>query len=192
MSYRIKRFVHHLWPKLVVEYFYEHNLLHIPTPLPKIDVIIFNLNERNIERIQEVKKLNLDLLKKRLENGSKCFVSEYNGQLISYHWVQIKGEHSVQQTAKKYNLQNDEAVIYHVRVEEKYRGNGINGYITSNILKECQSQNMTRVWVYTNRKNFANRKGLEKLGFTLYKKSLSIFFYKKFYLIKEKSLKINF
>lgn len=186
MLYRIKRFTRHLRPKIVEEYFYEHHLDNIPLVKPKIEVKVFLLNENNIQRINEIKRLNIEYMISRLQNGSKCYVAEYEGKLISYHWVQSSGQHLVQQTSRYYSIKKDDAVVYHVRVKEEYRGNRINGYIYSRILKDCKSEGRRRVWIYTNKNNFANRKGLEKLGFVLHKKSLSIFFYKRFFLLNEK------
>jgi hypothetical protein len=56
----------------------------------------------------------------------------------------------------------------------KFKGNRINGLIKSTILLDAKNDNMNKAWVYTNLKNAANRKGLEKMGFKISSKIYSI------------------
>lgn len=184
MFYRFKRFIRGIQPELVWEMFYEHDLKTLPTVKPKLAVELGLLDEQTVNRIMEVKKLNIDLLKQRLSNGDLCFVTEVSNRLVSYHWVQSKGEHYVQQTAEWEKMTKGEAVIYHVRVHKDFRGNRINGYVYSEILKHCKSEGLNRVWIYTNKQNISNRKGLEVLGFKGYKQTLSLKFKSRYYLLK--------
>lgn len=188
MSYRIKRIIRNLRPELISEVFYEHDLTKFPKVEVKIPLSTKILDKNNISRINEVKKLSLDCMKRRLENGDMCFVTENLGRLMSYHWVQFRGNHYVQQTGKLVRLLPREAVIYHVRVKEDYRGNRINGFVNLEILEYCKNSGYNRVWIYTNKKNVSNRKGLENLGFKAYKVTLSLKFYNRFYLLGSKKI----
>jgi GNAT superfamily N-acetyltransferase len=188
MLYRVKRFIRHLRPKIVREVFYEHDLQNFTCVKPKIDLDLKILDEKNIQRINDIKKMSVSILKKRLTNGDKCFVTENKSKLLSYHWLQTKGCHFIQQTGEYVKVNTNEAVIYHVRVDEGHRGNKINGYVYSEILKYCKSNKISRLWIYTNKRNIANRKGLEKLGFKEYKNTLSLKFYGKHYLLNSKHL----
>lgn len=188
MRYRIKRFVRSIQPELVWEIFYQHDLQVIPMIESKISVKIKILDDNNISRITEVKKLSQETLKNRLNNGDICFVTENSGRLLSYHWLQTKGKHYVQQTGKWELLESGNAVIYHVRVHSDYKGNRINGFVYSEILRNCKINAFKRVWIYTNKKNISNRKGLEGLGFIAYKQTLSLKFNNHYYLLSSKEL----
>lgn len=186
MSYKVKRIIRKIRPEFVSELFYEHDLKNIPNKQPNIQVALQLLNNKNVSRIREVRKMSLNRLKNRLANGDQCFVTEIDGRLASYHWIQVKGNHYVQQTGKWEKVEEGDAVIYHVLVHPDFRGNRINGYVYSEILKYCKAQGLKRVWIYTNKKNRSNRKGLEQLGFKKYKQTLSLKINNKYYQLKEK------
>ncbi|MEO8933553.1 MAG: GNAT family N-acetyltransferase, partial [Xanthomarina sp.] len=183
MRYRIKRFTRSLQPELIRELFYEHDLKTLPKIESKLPVVLKTLDKNNISRINDVKKLPLGTLKTRLDNGDICFVTEKSGCLLSYHWVQTQGKHYVQQTAKWEQLENGDAVIYHVRVHTDFRGNRINGFVYSEILQHCKDHGFKRVWIYTNKNNVSNRKGLEELGFIEYKETLSLKLNRRYFLL---------
>ena len=186
MRYRIKRLIRNLRPELIRELFYQHELKTIPKVESKIPVEVSLLNEQNISRIAEVKKMSIATLKQRLDNGDKCFVTEKSGRLLSYHWMQSSGKHYVQQTGKWEEVNRGDAVIYHVRVHKDFRGNRINGFVYSEMLQYCQDHKYNRVWIYTNKMNASNRKGLVDLGFKVYKQTLSLKFNNHYYLLSTK------
>lgn len=188
MFYRFKRSIRHLQPEIIKELFYKHNLDNIPNLCPKIGVNFFLLDDENIYRISEVKKLSIKVMKKRLKRGDLCFVTEYNHKLVSYHWLQIKGLHKVQQTNINHPMTGKDAVIYHVRVHRDFQGQSINSYVYSEMLKHSRKKGLKSVWIYTNKNNIANRKGLEKLGFSIYKKTVSLKFRNRFYLLNSKNI----
>lgn len=188
MFYRFRRNILALWPKINVELLYYHNLNSIVYQKSSLKVSVFKLSFNNIKRIIEVKKLNIELLKKRLLNEDECYVSEHDGRLVSYHWVQEKGKHFIQQAGEYIDVKNDEVWIYHVRVSDHVRGNNINSFVYCEILKESKSRGMQKVWIYTNKNNLANRKGLEKLGFIKSDIIYSINFNNKFYKLFQKKI----
>lgn len=190
MSYRLRRSIRNLRPELIRELFYEHKLDIIPVIESRIPVELSLLDEKNISRISEVKKTSLNTLKERLGNGDKCFVTEESGRLASYHWVQSRGEHYVQQTGKLEKIMKGEAVIYHVRVHNDFKGHRINSHVYSKILEYCKDRGYSRVWIYTNRNNISNRKGLENLGFKPFKQTLSVKFKSNYYLLGSKHFKL--
>lgn len=189
MFYRFKRILRHLRPQIVHELFLEHNLGDLETIKPKLPVRIVPLAKNNIECINQVRKNNLKLLKERLNRGDLCLTTEYSGKTVSYHWVQFKGEHLVQQTNELMVLKEKEAVIYHVRVHPDLRGNRINGFVYGEILKKCKNMGLNRVWIYTNCNNKPNLKSLIKLGFKSYRKTMSLKVNTKYYLLKNKFFK---
>lgn len=168
--------------------FYEDNLNNLPYITSKIDVKIRLLDISDIDRITEVKKMSIKILEERLRNGDKCFVTENGARLLSYHRLQSKGSHFIQQTGKFEKLTKKEAVIYHVRVHKDFRGNKMNVFVYLEILRYGKNSKMNRLWIYTNKENIANRKGLEKLGFEEYKNTLSLKFYNRHYLLSSKGI----
>ena len=188
MFYRLRRRLWHLLPKLNVEYVYTHNLKNIPKKNCKISVEIFKLSLENVHRILEVKKMPLDKLKKRLKQGDFCYATQVEDKLISYHWVQFFGLHFIQQAGRRVKVKPGDFWIYHTRVSEKYRGNGINGKILSNLMIEAKENSYERALIYTNKMNIPNRKGLEKMGFELKDVIYSFKINKKFYQVLKKNL----
>lgn len=148
-----------------------------------MDLKVFKFNEDSIDRIWEVKKLPLDEMRDRLTRGDVCYATEINGEVASYQWVQYSGKHFIQQAESWITLKKGECWIYHARVSEKFRGNRINGLIKSSILIDAKNDGLKEAWVYTNKKNQANRKGLEKMGFKVDSKIYSFEINKKFYQI---------
>jgi hypothetical protein len=167
-----------------------HNLKQIPVVETGIPVRIEVLKKEDIQRINSVKKLDVNRLLIRLERGDICYVSikRDDDKILSYHWVQKEGSHFIQQANKFVTMKKHEACIYHVRVVDEVKGNRINGAVYAEILKKSKDESLNKVWVYTNYYNRANRKGLEYLGFKIEYKIYSIFFNKKFYQIFKKIL----
>lgn len=189
MFYRLRRRIWHLWPKINVEYVYAHDLTHIPERSSKIPVEIFKLSLDNVHRILEVKKMPLKKLKIRLERGDLCYVTQHNGKLIAYQWVQFSGKHFIQQAGHTISVKSDDFWIYHARVLESYRSNGINSKIKSDLMKEAKKNGAKRALIYTNKNNIPNRKGLERLGFQLKEIIYSLESNKKFRQIFKKKIK---
>ncbi|MDW5290744.1 GNAT family N-acetyltransferase [Formosa sp. PL04] len=156
--------------------FYEHPLDTWVKEESKIPVSLRILDINNISDPILEKRFSIETLKKRLENGDKCFLTEKSGRLSSFHWLQTNGKHYIGPTGEWKDIQPGTAVIYHVFVEEKFRGNKINGMVYSEILGYCKDNDIDQVWIYTDSKNSANRKGLEKLGFKIYKQTCSLKF----------------
>jgi len=167
MFYRLRRRIWHLWPKINIEYVYTHDLTHIPERSCKIPVEIFKLSLDNVHRILEVKKMPLKKLKTRLERGDLCYVTQHNGKLIAYQWVQFSGKHFIQQAGHTVTVKPGDCWIYHARVLESYRSNGINSKIKSDLMLEAKINGCKQALIYTNKNNIPNRKGLERLGFQL-------------------------
>ena len=181
MLYRFRRRLYHLFPKLNVELMYVHNLDVLKQVEPKINLKFFKLSSKDIYRIWDVKKLPLNKLKSRLESGDVCYTTEIEKYIASYHWVQYNGRHFIQQANEEIKIKNDECWIYHTRVSENFRGNKINSFVLSKILNEAKNMGLDKAWIYTNKSNYANRKGLQELGFELKSKIYSVEINKKFY-----------
>lgn len=189
MLYRLRRSLWHLLPKLNIEYVYSHNLEIIPEKKFRIDAEIIFLTKDNIHRIHEVKKINLQKLTKRLERGDKCYATVVDGKIAGYQWVQYSGIHFIQQAGKKVKVKEGDFWIYHARVLESYRSNGINSKIKSELMKDAKANNFKRALIYTNKNNIPNRKGLERLGFTLEDIIYSLKINNRFYKVYNKSMK---
>ncbi len=167
---------------------YVHDLKNIKIIEPKIDIKVFKFSLDDIHRIQEVKNLSIKQMRERLNRGDACYATEINGEVGSYQWVQYSGQHFIQQAGYNTEIKNGDLMIYHARVANKFRGNRINGLIKSTILQDAKNNNLKKAWVYTNLKNAANRKGLEKMGFKISSKIYSIKMAKKYYQILKLSL----
>ena len=183
MFYRFRRRLYHLFPKLNVELMYVHDLKGVEQVEPQIDLKFFKFSLNDIHRIWEVKKIPLDEMKERLTRGDVCYATEVNDEVASYQWVQFSGQHFIQQAGRYMKIKYGDCMIYHARVANNFRGNKINGAIKSKILIDAKNNGLEKAWVYTNQKNYANRKGLEKMGFKIASKIYSFEVNKKFYQI---------
>jgi hypothetical protein len=188
MFYRFRRSLRALLPKLNRELFYVHYLKEIPAIESKIPIRIELLKKEYIHKINAVKKFDLQRLYLRLERGDLCYaaVTIEHDKIVSYHWVQEKGLHFIQQADRFELIKKNEACIYHVRVSDDFKGNRINGAVYAEILRKSKVKGINKVWVYTNINNFSNRKGLEALGFEIDYKIYSLFFNNKYYQIYKK------
>ena len=166
--------------------FYEHYLETWVKEAPKIQVSLRILGGSNISDPLLEGRLNIKTLKKRLDNEDYCFLTEKSGKLASFHWLQTKGKHYIGPTGEWKDIPRGTAVIYHVCVEEEFRGNRINGMVYSEILAYCKNHEIDRVWIYTDKKNSSNRKGLERVGFKIYKQTFSFKFRHSYIFRKSK------
>ena len=189
MFYRLRRRLWHLWPRLNVEYVYSHNLEDIPEKNCKIPVTIFKLSLEEVHRIHEIRKMSLEKLRERLKRGDLCYVTEYENRLIAYQWVQFSGDHFIQQAGKTIQVRPGDFWIYHARVLEEFRSNGINSKIKSDLMIEAKNNGCRQALIYTNKKNIPNRKGLERLGFELRDIIYSLKINNKFYQVYKNNLK---
>ena len=190
MFYRIRRRLQALLPRLNIEVFYSHYLREIPEVVTSMPISINVLTKDKISSINSVKKQDVDKLNRRLERGDLCYsgIAIVNDATTSYHWVQEKGKHFIQQAGRFETMKENEACIYHVRVSDEYKGNKINGAVYSRILTDSKIKGIQKVWVYTNIYNAANRKGLEKLGFVMDYKMYSLHFNNRYYQIYKKKI----
>ncbi len=165
MLYRLRRKLQKTIPRLNRELVYIYSRKHVDLILPKINVELNLADYNNLADINKVKKQHLPVLEKRLNRGDYCYLTYYEGEAVSYHWVQFSGKHLLQQSGQTYNLSGKEACIYHVRVKDKFHRKGISSFVYSKIIKNCLENEIYNIWIYTNFKNVANRKSLERIGF---------------------------
>lgn len=165
MFYRFRRRLQYLLPKINIEIMYYHDLKNLINQESKIKTDIYELDKSNIHLINQVKKMNMNKINSRLNRGDMCVVAETSNKIVSYHWVQLRGDHYIQQSNEYISIKPNTCFIYHVRVADKYKGNRINGAVYYYILNKLKNNNFNTVRVYTNKFNAANRAGLDKMGF---------------------------
>lgn len=187
MFYRFRRKLLQHIPKFNIELIYKYSFNTIEVICPKIEVECQKLSIKDLDKLDNVKKLNKKVLNQRIERGDECYVCLFYGKVISYHWVQYNGEHLLQQAGQIYNLQN-EACIYHVRVKEDFQKNKISSFVYCKIVDNCLRNNIDNIWIYTNYNNIANQKSLEKIGFRQTEKIYSFKIENKYYKYYNKKI----
>ncbi len=154
-----------------------HDLEQIP-PIEQGDYPqIKMLTADEVEMLNDVWPVDVKKMRQRLKETSICYITTDNKQCISYHWVQVRGSHFIQQLGIHAQLPEKQAMIYHTRVAEQARGNGINMHVLQHILGNLKAEGFNKVWIYTNLGNMANQKGLKACGFVVIKKLTSIEYY---------------
>lgn len=188
MFYRFRRTLRNLFPELARELLYVHDLKIIPECTPKLNVRILKLDNGNIFRINDVKKFDDNAFFVRFERGDMCYATENSeNKIVSYHWIQNLGIHYIEQANLGVEINDRERWVYHVRVREDFQGKGIARFVYRKILKDSKREGFNKVFIYTNFKNFSNRKSLEFLGFYAVRIYYSIKFKSKYFLIYSKN-----
>ena len=187
MFYRFRRKLQTFIPKLNKELIYEYRYHNVTQVESKINIEVGLLSEENISDIHNVKYFDLSKIRERLERGDECYLAYHNGKAISYHWVQYSGTHLLQQSGQYYQLLESEACIYHVRVKKEFYRNRVASHIYTKIIERCLINEISRIWIYTNYHNTANRKSLESIGFSKSELIYSIKFGSRYYKLASKS-----
>jgi predicted GNAT family acetyltransferase len=178
----IIRIINYYRPKLHREFIYEYLLDNIIDTYIAIEgVILTKITQEQIPDLLEVWNVNTVDMNERLDRGDHCYVVYKEKKAISYHWVQLKGKHFIQPLNQYMTIANNELWIYHVRVSEEYRGQGISGLVYSMILKEFKNKGYKKAWIYTSSTNDANQRSLEKANFQFSKSGISLSFGKMFF-----------
>lgn len=154
-----------------------HELEQIPLVASGIFPNVQKLALADVEVLNDVWPTDIPKMKQRLSETSECYITTENNTCISYHWVQLRGRHFIQQLGHNLTLPNNHAMIYHTRVAEHARGKGINNHVLTHILSDLKSSGFEKVWIYTNVKNTANQKGLKACGFIEFTRLFSIEYY---------------
>lgn len=170
VSRRLKKFIKGIIkPKISrqEEYFYVHYLENIPEVKQKRDFEIRLIKEEELPMLKEIWPSGIEKLTKRLHNGDRCYVTFLDGKIAGYQWVQSNGMHQIQQANTTVEINTGDFWIYHARVAEWARGNGINTQVKRKILIDYKNEGFKRALIYTNSTNIPNQKGLGKIGFEL-------------------------
>jgi RimJ/RimL family protein N-acetyltransferase len=154
-----------------------HDLEQIPQIEPGDYPLIKKLIAEEVEMLNDVWPVDVNKMRQRLKETSVCYITKDNNACASYHWLQVRGNHFIQQLGIHAQLPEKQAMIYHTRVAEHAKGKGINGYVLKHILRNLKSDGFQKVWIYTNQHNTANQKGLKACGFVEFGRFTSIEYY---------------
>lgn len=164
---------------------YRHTLHEIPSIAPTIPCDVDHLGESDLPRLREVWRVPLDEMKARLERGDQCFAARVEGQIAHYSWAQFSGWHPINAVGQRVEVQPGNVWVYHCRTAEWARGRGIYPFVLTRILNESTSRNCRAAWIYAEMDNAASIRGIEKAGFSIYKKLLALnLFGRKFPIVR--------
>lgn len=183
MFYRFRRVRKLFQVGIHTEYLYAHDLVRVPKVEPKVPVTLERLTSDDVEVLGSIWDTNAQRAQERLSRGDTCYVTFLQDKPASYHWVQYDGRHFIQPANISHVIAPTEGWIYHVRVADWARGNGINGFVYSTILRDAREKEKTVMFVYTSAKNIANQKGLSQCGFRLVKKFYSLRVGSRYWLV---------
>src|SRR5690606_1159876 len=81
-----------------------------------------------------------------------------------YQWIQTSGVHKLQRAGRRQRIEHGELMVYHARVSDNARGQRINPFVKSVLLRKYKDLGFHGAWVYTTQDNIASQKGIEKAG----------------------------
>lgn len=177
MFYRFRRSLRKIRLRLNRELMLVHQFDNMIPVSHLDDLEIKQLSAEHVAMLQDVWPVDEKKMQKRLADHSRCYITQINGKCLSYHWVQTKDAHFIQQMGVSRHLPQGHAMIYHTRVAEEARGKGINAMVLARILQDLKDENFLCAWIYTNKHNHANLKGLKSIGFKLVKQLTSVEYY---------------
>jgi len=177
MLYRFRRSLRKIRLRLNRELMLVNDLAEVPSisvgNYPPIRI----LKSTEVNMLNDVWPTDAERMRQRLAETSLCYITTENKKCLSYHWVQMRGKHFIQQLGIHAVLPERQAMIYHTRVAEAAKGKGINSYVLTQILNDLKQQGYRKVWIYTNAYNIANQKGLNACGFVEHARLTSIEYY---------------
>ncbi len=172
LPYRIRksfRKIRNSFPEISAERLFRKELNEdIPVQPERLSIGIISSPE--LHRLLNVNPgLNIDEMNERIGGGDLCFISEKDGEILSYHWVQLKGRHFIQSVNSHVEIVKGDAWIYHVRVKREQWGKGINGLVMAEICNVLRKRGIRMVWIYTKAGNLSQLKSLNRFGFEMVK-----------------------
>ena len=106
----------------------------------------------------------LKIFRNFLDNGDKGYFAYLNGRCVHRSWVQF-GEREVSLAPFiKRKIKQDEAYIHYCETAPEARGKNIYPAVLSRIVNDFKDK-YKNIYISTNIKNIASRKGIEKAGF---------------------------
>lgn len=107
----------------------------------------------------------LKIFKNFLDNGDKGYFAYLNGKCVHRSWAQF-GEKEVTLLAPfiKRKIKQNEAYIHYCETAPEARGKNIYPAVLSRIVNDFKDK-YKNIYISTNIKNIASRRGIEKAGF---------------------------
>lgn len=140
---------------------YKHkNFVHI-IPI----AIIKNASYKNIKDILYFQNRKyIEVFRTFLDAGDKGYFAYLNGKCVHRSWVQF-GEKEVEiYRFLKRKIEKDEAFIHYCETAPEARGKNIYPTVLSKIVTDLKDK-YKNIYISTNIKNKASRRGIEKAGF---------------------------
>ena len=99
-----------------------------------------------------------------LDNGDRGYFAYLNGKCVHRSWVQFGRKEVLLNPFIKKVINHNEAYIHYCETAPEARGNNIYPSVLSKIASDIKDKYPT-IFISTNIKNIASRRGIEKAGF---------------------------
>jgi GNAT superfamily N-acetyltransferase len=176
-----------LWQKLFKRntlLFYEREVgasQQHSSGMPEITVRI--LDEQHLNELLVIVGQELEPpLRERLQHGALCFTAVIDNSIAHVAWV-YSGVLRVDEIERVERCGKGEFCVFDVQTFPAFRGGGIYPFMLGYIEQWAREHEGKRLLIYTELKNHASRRGIEKAGFNLVRKVTMVkVFGMKFYL----------
>jgi ribosomal protein S18 acetylase RimI-like enzyme len=104
------------------------------------------------------------VLKRRFEQGGRCFGVRAQGRLAAYGWVS-SGAEWIGELEREFRIPEDEIYIWDCETTPEFRRNRLYSSLLSAILGQSRAEGLRRVWIGSNLDNRPSMRGIEAAGF---------------------------
>ncbi len=103
-------------------------------------------------------------IRKRFENGRRCYTASVEGRLAAYAWVS-PDEEFIGELSLRIRLLPGEAYIWDCVTLPDYRHKHLYSALLVYILGELHAEGLCRVWIGADQDNEASQRGISNAGF---------------------------
>lgn len=121
-----------------------------------VEALLRRMGERF--RTQDMLKLKEyeDLIRRRIQKGSLCFLGKMGGEIIHYNWITFNWDESL--GGRFLHLQDDEALCLDGFTPEKWRGKGVHPVVHYQMLYFLQQNGYRKAFTLVDTDNKSSKK----------------------------------
>jgi Acetyltransferase (GNAT) family. len=127
----------------------------------------FLIREAKIDDVNNLANImNVSLRKVigRFYHGNKCYIAEYDGNIVHYGWVDVSII-NMPELKGKVTMEKNSGYIYDGFTLKEYRGKGLSPAVLLYTLNSLYEEGFKNCYVIVNKKNIASLKAVGKVGF---------------------------
>lgn len=127
------------------------------------------VNYERCYQVLDIRDINVKSIFEKICKEQIVLLAKYNG-IVAGHAVLKPPQNSF--SGKHWN---EKALIHYCYVAPKYRGKNIYPYMLANLANIAFNEyNISKIYIFTNKKNVASQKGIRKVGYSIDEKGYEL------------------